>query len=245
MVRDLGDALDHAHAQGVVHRDVKPGNVLIRKDGLTKLADLGIATASDGTQITRSGTVLGTAAYMAPEQLDGRGAGPPADIYALAAIAFEALSGKRRARAARRWRSPTRSPPRAPPTCATPGRGAPKRGRAGAAARDGAATRRTARHRPESWPASWPPRSRRAPEQTTARPPPAPRAEALGGRGGAGARRGRGARQAPAPPRPSREAPPTAPDTATSTPPSTPPPTWPPTGPPATRTAPLARAAVA
>ena len=95
MVRDLGDALDHAHSQGVVHRDVKPGNVLIREDGVTKLADLGIATASDGTKITRSGTVLGTAAYMAPEQLDGRGAGPPADVYALAAISFEALSGRR------------------------------------------------------------------------------------------------------------------------------------------------------
>src|SRR5215207_1159213 len=95
MVRDLGDALDHAHAQGIVHRDVKPSNVLIREDGLTKLADLGIATASDGTKITRSGTVLGTAAYMAPEQLDGRAAGPAADVYALAAVSFEALSGKR------------------------------------------------------------------------------------------------------------------------------------------------------
>jgi hypothetical protein len=95
MVHDLGEALDHAHSQGVVHRDVKPANVLIREDGVTKLADLGIATASDGTKITRSGTVLGTVAYMAPEQLDGRGAGPPADIYALAAITFEALSGRR------------------------------------------------------------------------------------------------------------------------------------------------------
>ena len=95
MVCELGEALDHAHSQGIVHRDVKPGNVLIREDGVTKLADLGIATAADGTRITRSGTVLGTAAYMAPEQLDGGVAGPPADVYALAAIAFEALSGRK------------------------------------------------------------------------------------------------------------------------------------------------------
>jgi tetratricopeptide (TPR) repeat protein len=95
MVLELGDALDHAHAQGVIHRDVKPSNVLIRHDGMTKLADLGIATASDGTKITRSGVVLGTAAYMAPEQLDGRKIGPPVDIYALAAISFEALSAQK------------------------------------------------------------------------------------------------------------------------------------------------------
>jgi serine/threonine-protein kinase len=92
---DLGEALDHAHAQGIIHRDVKPGNVLIREDGVTKLADLGIATASDGTKITRSGIVLGTASYMAPEQLEGRELGPAADIYALAAITFEALSGSK------------------------------------------------------------------------------------------------------------------------------------------------------
>jgi serine/threonine-protein kinase len=95
MVIDVGDALDHAHQQGIVHRDVKPANVLIREDGVAKLADLGIATASDGTKITRSGIVLGTAAYMAPEQLEGRTVGPAADIYALAAIAFEALSGRK------------------------------------------------------------------------------------------------------------------------------------------------------
>jgi eukaryotic-like serine/threonine-protein kinase len=95
LVLDVGDALDHAHAEGIIHRDVKPGNVLIREDGVTKLADLGIATASDGTKITRSGIVLGTASYMAPEQLEGGELGPAADIYALAAIAFEALSGKK------------------------------------------------------------------------------------------------------------------------------------------------------
>ena len=95
MVRDLGAALDHLHGQGVVHRDVKPGNVLLRKDGVTKLVDLGIATASDQTRLTSSGMVVGTATYMAPEQLEGREAGPAADVYALALVAYEALTGER------------------------------------------------------------------------------------------------------------------------------------------------------
>ena len=95
MVRDLGAALDHLHGHGVVHRDVKPGNVLLRKDGVTKLVDLGIATAADQTRITRSGMVLGTASYMAPEQLDGGEAGPATDIYALSVVAYEALTGRR------------------------------------------------------------------------------------------------------------------------------------------------------
>ncbi len=95
MAVQLGDALDHAHAQGVVHRDVKPANVLLRSDGVTKLVDLGIAIAADHTRITRSGVVLGTAAYMAPEQLDGRPAESPADVYAYSCVCFEALSGRR------------------------------------------------------------------------------------------------------------------------------------------------------
>ena len=95
VIRDLASALDHAHSHGVVHRDVKPANVLLRKDSVTKLVDLGIATAAHSTRITTSGTVLGTAAYMAPEQLEGREAGPPADVYALATVAFEALCGCR------------------------------------------------------------------------------------------------------------------------------------------------------
>src|ERR687896_2418220 len=102
VVRDVGSALDHAHAQGVVHRDVKPGNVLLRRDGVTKLVDLGIATAQDHTRLTHSGMVLGTAAYMAPEQLEGGETTPATDIYALAVVAYEALTGRR----AREGRTP-------------------------------------------------------------------------------------------------------------------------------------------
>lgn len=94
IVHDVAAALDHAHAQGVVHRDVKPANVLLRRDGIAKLADLGIATAAEATAITRPDAMVGTAAYMAPERLDGRDASPLTDVYALAAVAFEALSGR-------------------------------------------------------------------------------------------------------------------------------------------------------
>ncbi|HEX5908886.1 MAG TPA: serine/threonine-protein kinase, partial [Thermoleophilaceae bacterium] len=67
MISDVAAALDAVHEKGIVHRDVKPANVLLRsKDGMAKLADLGIATAAESTRITVSGTVMGTAAYMAP-----------------------------------------------------------------------------------------------------------------------------------------------------------------------------------
>ena len=95
ILRGVGEALDHAHAHGVLHRDVKPGNILLRKDGAVKLADLGIATAAEQTRITRAGSVVGTACYIAPERLDGAAGGPAADVYALAAVAFETLTGRR------------------------------------------------------------------------------------------------------------------------------------------------------
>ncbi len=95
LLRPLALALDHAHKQGVVHRDVKPANVLVRKDGTVKLADLGIATGVESTSLTATGTALGSAAYMAPEQFEGRRATAAADVYALAAVAFEMLSGRK------------------------------------------------------------------------------------------------------------------------------------------------------
>jgi serine/threonine protein kinase len=95
VLRPVAAALDHAHAHGVVHRDVKPANVLLSASGRVKLADLGVATSADVTQITRTGGVVGTAAYVAPEQLEPEPATPAADVYALAATAFEALSGRR------------------------------------------------------------------------------------------------------------------------------------------------------
>jgi hypothetical protein len=102
VLRPVAAALDAAHAQGVVHRDVKPANILLGKDGRARLADLGIAFLREGTRLTRPGVVMGTAPYMPPEQLE-RGAGSPAgDVYALGAVAFEALSGKK----ARRGQTP-------------------------------------------------------------------------------------------------------------------------------------------
>jgi eukaryotic-like serine/threonine-protein kinase len=95
ILRQVADALDHAHANGVIHRDVKPANVLLRSDGLVKLADLGIATAVGATAITSTESVVGTLAYMAPERLDGKTEHKAADIYSLAAVAYEALSGRR------------------------------------------------------------------------------------------------------------------------------------------------------
>jgi eukaryotic-like serine/threonine-protein kinase len=94
----LCDALTHAHSQGIIHRDVKPSNVLVPDRPTTsaqiaRLTDFGVARVIGGDSLTRTGDVIGTAAYMAPEQAEGREAGAAADLYALAVVLYEALAG--------------------------------------------------------------------------------------------------------------------------------------------------------
>jgi serine/threonine protein kinase len=94
----LCEALSHAHAQGVVHRDVKPSNVLVPERPSSpahpaKLTDFGVARVIGGDSLTRTGDVVGTAAYMAPEQAEGRDVGAAADLYSLALVTYEALTG--------------------------------------------------------------------------------------------------------------------------------------------------------
>jgi serine/threonine protein kinase len=92
----LASALAYAHAQGVVHRDVKPGNVLLGPEGRACLADFGIARQVDGTVgMTLAGQVIGSPAYVAPEQVAAEPVGPPADVYSLGLLLFESLTGRR------------------------------------------------------------------------------------------------------------------------------------------------------
>lgn len=94
---DLCEALDHAHSRGVVHRDVKPQNVQVTEhDGEphAKLMDFGIAQLADADSLTAAGDVVGTLAYMSPEQAEGRPAGPEADVYSLALTLYECWSGE-------------------------------------------------------------------------------------------------------------------------------------------------------
>src|SRR5688572_2411830 len=93
LLEPVAAALDHVHGLGVVHRDLKPANVLVGTTGLVKVADLGLATAAEITRITPPGTVLGTPAYMAPEQAHSGPCTAAVDVYAFATIAFEALTG--------------------------------------------------------------------------------------------------------------------------------------------------------
>jgi eukaryotic-like serine/threonine-protein kinase len=94
-LEEAAHALDAAHAKGVVHRDVKPANLMLDREGHVHVADFGIASAAGMDSLTMTGTVLGTAGYLSPEQAQGDRATPASDRYALAVVAWELLTGKR------------------------------------------------------------------------------------------------------------------------------------------------------
>ncbi|MCE7009472.1 serine/threonine protein kinase [Kibdelosporangium philippinense] len=91
----VADALDYVHANGVVHRDVKPSNMLIDADGTVYLSDFGLAQLAGATRLTKADMLVGTAAYLAPEQVRGQDVAGQADIYALGLVLLECLTGQR------------------------------------------------------------------------------------------------------------------------------------------------------
>jgi serine/threonine-protein kinase len=95
LMAQTADALQAAHERGIVHRDVKPANLLIRRDGTVVLTDFGIARMQEATQLTPTGAVIGTWSYLAPEQVLGKPVTPRSDVYAVGLIAFECLTGRR------------------------------------------------------------------------------------------------------------------------------------------------------
>jgi serine/threonine protein kinase len=95
IVAQTSMALQAAHAAGLVHRDIKPGNLLITPDGRVKITDFGIARIADQVPLTATGQVMGTVQYLSPEQASGHPASPTTDIYSLGIVAYEALAGRR------------------------------------------------------------------------------------------------------------------------------------------------------
>jgi serine/threonine-protein kinase len=94
VVRQVCAGLQHAHEEGLVHRDVKPANLLLRRDGVVKIVDFGIARAAEATRLTEIGTILGTAAYLAPEQAAGQEVTAAADVYSVGVVLYELLTGR-------------------------------------------------------------------------------------------------------------------------------------------------------
>lgn len=95
VIAQTARALGAAHAKGLIHRDIKPGNLLLTPDGKVKITDFGIARVGDQVPLTKTGQVMGTVQYLAPEQATGKTATPATDIYSLGIVAYEALAGKR------------------------------------------------------------------------------------------------------------------------------------------------------
>ncbi len=95
MLEQSAEGLSAAHRAGVVHRDIKPGNLLVRPDGVVKLTDFGIAQARDATPLTKTGMVVGTAQYLSPEQAQGMEVTAASDVYSLGVVAYECLTGAR------------------------------------------------------------------------------------------------------------------------------------------------------